>query len=98
MNYGENYGDEIEWRNKLARQGITFGARHSGAMPWETFQSDLVDDRVADALISEDDLMAVLEKEYPELPGALVALGAIIGARCAINSSTTLRFSGAIRR
>lgn len=72
MGYG--YGDEIEWRNRLARQGITFGSRHAGAMPWETFQSDLVNDRVADALISEDDLMAVLEREYPELPGALVVL------------------------
>ena len=74
MNYGENYGDEIEWRNHLARQGITFGARHAGAMPWETFQSDLVADRVADALISEDDLIQVLEYEYPELPGALMVL------------------------
>ena len=69
-----NYGDEIEWRNRLALQGITFGARHAGAMPWQTFQSDLVDDRVADALISEDDLIQVLEKEYPELPGVLVVL------------------------
>ena len=74
MNYGENYGDEIEWRNSLARKGITFGARHPGAMPGETFQSDLVNDRVADALISEDDLIQVLEREYPELPGALVVL------------------------
>ena len=62
MNYVDTYGDEIEWRNKLARQGVTFGTRHAGAMPGETFQSDLVNDRVADALISEDDLMAVLEK------------------------------------
>ena len=69
-----NYGDEITWRNHLARQGITFGARHAGAMPWETFQSDLVNDRVEDALISEDDLLEVLEKEYPDLPGALVVL------------------------
>ena len=74
MNDDENYGDEIEWRNRLARQGITFGARHSGAMPWETFQSDLVDDRVANVLISEDDLIQVLEFEYPELPSALVVL------------------------
>ena len=74
MNYVDTYGDEIEWRNKLARQGVTFGTRHAGAMPGETFQSDLVNDRVADALISEDDLMAVLEKEYPELPSALVVL------------------------
>ena len=69
-----NYGDEVEWRNRLARQGITFGARHSGAMPWETFQSDLVNDRVADALITEVDIFAVLENEYPELPSALVIL------------------------
>ena len=69
-----SYGDEVDWRNKLARQGTTFGARHAGAMPWETFQSDLVDDRLEDALVSEDDLLEVLEKEYPELPGALVVL------------------------
>ena len=69
-----NYGDGIDWRNKLARQGITLGTRHAGAMPWETFQSDLVNDRVEDALINEADLLAVLEKEYPELPGALVVL------------------------
>ena len=69
-----NYGDEITWRNHLARQGITFGARHAGAIPWETFQSDLVDDRVEDALVSEDDLLEVLEKEYPELPGSLVVM------------------------
>ena len=68
------YGDEVEWRNRLARQGVTFGSRHAGAMPWETFQSDLVDDRVEDALISEDDLFAVLGKEYPDLPAALVVL------------------------
>ena len=78
MNYGENYGDaygdEIAWRHHLARQGITFGARHAGAMPWQTFTSDLVADRVADALISEDALLAVLEREYPELPGALAVL------------------------
>ena len=69
-----NYGDEVEWRNSLARQGIMLGARHAGAMPWETFQSDLVNDRVEDALISEIDLLQVLETEYPELPAPLVSL------------------------
>ena len=74
MNYGDSYGDEIEWRAHLARQGVTFGTRHTGAIPWETFQSDLVDDRVEDALISEIDLLQVLETEYPELPAPLVSL------------------------
>lgn len=69
-----NYGDEVEWSNRLARQGIMLGARHAGAMPWETFQSDLIDDRAEDALISEDDLLEILEKEYPDLPAALVVL------------------------
>ena len=74
MNYVDTYGDEIEWRNKLARQGITFGSRHAGAMPWETFQSDLINDRAEDALISEDDLLEIIEKEYPDLTAALVVL------------------------
>ena len=69
-----SYGDEIEWRNRLARQGVTVGDRHAGAMPWQTFTSDLVSDFVADALLSEDALLTVIEREYPELPGALVVL------------------------
>ena len=59
-----NYGDEIEWRNKLARQGITFGARHAGAMPWETFQSDLVNDRVADEAGTTCSYLSALASGY----------------------------------